>query len=561
MENIENSFTKFEKELEDHTQEESSKDVDEMINILFDTLKEEKSDRTKENKQYDFMDFIVNDLKSISYMENVFQKLPQLVNARNQDNKPIFFDIIRRYLSSIYSEDDEEDFLYYGNLISLFLFQEYFHLSHKEKKAVLNEIFQVINHLYHMKKNNIRRMNGKIGELKHVVQMIRNTSQEAVCIDDVAQKYGVSIHFPNKILEELELPNSQNREKRYMPKEHIITVDKKGTVEIDDGISCRKLENGCFVYEIHIASPLAHFPYQSPIIQEALSRGASINLPRCYRTKDNEFVKMIPMFPIEFIKQKASLKQGMWRDARSYIFVISPEGEIILEKFLKTRVYVNRQMTFKGLDKVLEHGTRDAVLQKTVNSLQEVTEVLDKIYHPKEYYEFVKENTEDYTGLRVRQIGAEKIVNRAMLLTGNRVAEFFYHAGIPCPYRVFEIPDDDIVKIHGIMNHLQNHYGDKSYQRLFSISSNPYLKGWYAPSGEHEGLGLEHCCHCTSELRRAPDIIVDYGLEIGYDKEPTDQELQELEKEVDFRTKQINAKLNSNEWFIKECGRTYQKKR
>ena len=81
--------------------------------------------------------------------------------------------------------------------------------------------------------------------------------------------------------------------------------------------------------------------------------------------------------------------------------------------------------------------------------------------------------------------------------------------------------------------------------------------------GAHAGLGLEHYCHCTSGLRRASDIIVEHALEVCYDKEPTQEDLEKLEKEIAQREKEINSKEGPIEWFVKDYTRvnkTYRKK-
>ena len=70
--------------------------------------------------------------------------------------------------------------------------------------------------------------------------------------------------------------------------------------------------------------------------------------------------------------------------------------------------------------------------------------------------------------------------------------------------------------------------------------------------GRHSGLGLEHYCHCTSGLRRAADIVAEHALEVCYDKTPTEEELEELRRDIEEKIRIINEKQKPIEWFAKE---------
>jgi deoxyribose-phosphate aldolase len=65
---------------------------------------------------------------------------------------------------------------------------------------------------------------------------------------------------------------------------------------------------------------------------------------------------------------------------------------------------------------------------------------------------------------------------------------------------------------------LNKTYGGGQYKKLYELLSGLYPSGRYDVDGSHYGLGLDHYCHCSSELRRAADIIVEHCLEVCYDK-------------------------------------------
>ena len=188
-----------------------------------------------------------------------------------------------------------------------------------------------------------------------------------------------------------------------------------------------------------------------------------------------------------------------------------------------------------------------------------MTTILDGKYKGNELYEKVKANTQDYSELRVKKVGSENIVYQAMLLTGNRVAEFFARNHYPCLYRVHEVNEDNQRKLQSMIDTLNETYGGEQFKNLYQLIEGIYPRGWYAMEGRHSGMDLDHYCHCTSVLRRAADIVVEHALEVCYDKDPTPEELIALENEIKAKQKVINQKDDSINWFVEEVHKSYKK--
>ena len=186
----------------------------------------------------------------------------------------------------------------------------------------------------------------------------------------------------------------------------------------------------------------------------------------------------------------------------------------------------------------------------------EVTKILDKKFVSTELYDKIKENVSDTSELRVKRIGSENIVYQSMLLTGNRVAEYFNRNGFPLLYRVHYVNEENNRKLEAMIDNLNRTYKGNQFKNLYQLIEGIYPKGWYAEEGRHTGLDLDHYCHCTSVLRRAADIIVEHALEVCCDKEPTKEEIEELKEEIATKVVEINAKQTPIEYFLKE----YQKK-
>lgn len=515
----------------------------------------------KETKQYDFIDYLVNEVKNITYLEYTFMKLPNLVNIRDKNDKSLFQNVVKKYLESFQQEEEKEN-LYYGNVLSLLLSEKHFHITEVEKRKVLDLLFKTLNQM-NKNKGFARQYREKVNRINALVTTLKDSTEKRLDIDQIAQKYSISVRFPKSILEQIDLlkipvPGNTNR---YIVDDYAVTIDKEGAIEIDDALSCKRLPNGNYLLGVHIASPLGYFPYESKFMNEALSRNKSIYLPSKYQTTEDDFQKIIPMFPYEFATAKASLIEHEPRLARSYFFELSSDGSIVEEKFLKTIISSHKKMSFEEVDEILLHGSENKRLYNTIENLQKVSDILDKRYKTSTTYEEVKESMNDYSDLRVRRLGAEKIVYQAMLLTGNRVASFFAKNGYPCLYRVHQMNEKGNQRLQEMLASLTKTFGGEQYQKLSQLISGIYPKGWYDLRGRHEGLGVDHHCHCTSSLRRAADIIVEHAEEVCYDKYPTDKELIQLEKEIKTRLDQINAKEDPTEWFVKDYKRAYAKRR
>ena len=535
------------------------KALEELEKIREDVEKTEEHSNESETKQYEFINYLVDTIRNIAYIEYTLKKMPNIVNSKDKEDKTIFENCLIHYLDSL-TEDDKDNNLYYGNILSLLISQEEFHLNDSEKRRIIEELNSIVNRISTSK--NQRKVNKEqLKKIADLTELLKTKDERKDNIEQLTKKYNIAFEFPKSILETARVYQPSSKNNRYQIEEHIITIDKEDSIEIDDALSCRKLPNGNYLLGVHIASVLGSFPYQSDIVQEALSRTSSIYLPKRYRNVENDFNKVIPIFPYEFAANKGSLIENAPRLARTFFFEIAKDGTIVKEQFLKSIITSNKKTSYREIDKILMHGCDDRRMQETVENLQQVSEILSIRYKPDVLYEQVKENREDFSDLKVKKEGSEKIVYQSMLLTGNRVAEYFGNNGFPCLYRVLNIKKDDSQKLSSLVDKITQTYGGDQYKKLYQLINGLYPKGMYASSGEHNGLGLKHYCHCTSELRRGSDIVVELGLETCYDKIPSDKELLFLEQEVEKRAAEINSKQNSIEWFLKDYNRTYQKRR
>ena len=518
---------------------------------------------SRDTKKFDFVNKLATGVKNLDVVDYTLKNFPCLIRAKDKNDRTLLHNVIIKYIESIKAENDE-DVMYYRNLISLLLTKDEIIANEDERKVIISELLATIDEMSACKKV-IKRNKTKIEQLKTMIDIIKgDTSAKSKEIALLTKKHNISVNFNEELIEQAKLSRKSKEGQmtgREVVEDYVITIDEKKAKEIDDGLSCKKLPNGNYLLGVHIASVLGYFPYESEIVQEAIRRTRSIYMPKGCQIGD-ELNGPIPILPFEFSADVGSLLPGESKLARSYFFEIDEDGNVVNERFVKSIVRSSKKTTYYEIDSILKKGSKDQQLQEVVTNLQAVTNILDKRYKADKLYEQIKEYTKDCSDLSVKRVGAEKIVYQTMLLTGQRVAEFFAKNNYPFIYRVHDVNEDNARKLSTLVDNLTRTYGNDHFERLYQlIDGGLYPKGWYATSGKHSGLSLDHYCHCTSGLRRSADILAEYALEVCYDRQPTPEEIEFLRAELEEKIAWINTKEKQIDWFVKDCGKTYQKRR
>ena len=519
----------------------------------------EQSTKIKESKQYKLLKFIINDTKNLEYLEETFSHLPNSVNVVDKEGKTLFYNVLKKYIEKLESTNtNKEEILYYNNIILLMKNQENFELDEKSKRDCLQLIYNSLDHLDY-KQQEFELKKEFLSSMKDIVV---EDDVNKIGMDKLTSKYNISIGFNNSLIDELGIYQNSfckdNYPDRVIVDDYIITIDGYGASEIDDGLSARKLDNGNYLLGVHVASPLSYLPYGSSIVKEAISRGNCIYLNKgAIDGKDPKFSKVIPIFPFSFSAGSASLLPLQYRLAKSYYFELDKDGNVVDEKYLNTIIQNNQKCTYYDVNDVISNGSDNKKLEETINVLDDIAYKLEEKYNPEDIYEDIKSKTVNPANVKVGKSRAEMIVSRSMLLTGNRVADFFANSkeGYPTLYRVHSIEQDDIERLESEIRNLSNEYDKERFNRLYQVLLGIYPKAKYDVSGSHDGLGLDHYCHCTSPLRRSADIVVEHSLDVCYFSNPTDKELCKLEEIIKDAKTIINSKSNDTELFLGEYNR------
>lgn len=502
-------------------------------------------------KKYDLLESIIENSTNIDYIEKTFIDLDNSVNEKDKLGNSLFYNLVSKYIKTIKKgKDSKERLLYYNNIMLLMKSHLCFQLSKDEKKACLNMVYSFLGTLnsntrdYQFKKAAINRLKETI--LSKSACEIENISQ-------LASKYNVNINFNTKVLNATKSAKYVYDRKRTRIKDYIISIDGENAVEIDDGLSVQKISDGTYLLGTHIASPLSYIEVSSPVIKEAINRTSSIYTNKKMRLFQNEApTSVFTMFPNKFLTEMISLNSRQIRNAKSYYFRIDSSGDIIESRFLQSVIRNYKQCSYQEVNNILQNGCNNEQLLYTVNTLQEVSEILSKRIKPEEIYECKKNNDVNPSRLKVGNSLAELIVSRTMVLTGSEVATYFADNGYPLLYRVHEVSDADIEKLKTELNLLSIKDNRKTFNKLYSKLLHLYPRARYDLEGSHYGLGLEHYCHCTSPARRAADIVNERALDVCYFSNPSDKDIYNLDDFIRSSKDTINRQNDNISMFLNE---------
>ena len=518
----------------------------------------EEKVHTKQNKYYELLNYFIKETRNINYIEVILDTFSNAVNVKNENGDSIFYTIITGYIEEVENNQDaenNEDILYYNNLISLFNSKKRFELSDTERVKCLQQIYLSIEKLS-KKDPNYKK---KIELLDNVKNMIKKEDIDRKTIKNIAPYYNIKIDFEEEVIEELNMYKTSYSKTIYPDRkivdDYIVTIDGISAKEIDDGLSAKVLPNGNYLLGVHIASVLAYFPFESKVVEEALSRGSSIYTNSILSSNKDEFAKTIPILPYQFSAIDGSLLENCERLTNSYFFEIDRCGNVINKTFAKTIITNNKQCTYQDANKIIEHGCEDKKLEETIQLLSKISYALQEKFDPTEIYTTIKQQANDPAGIILGNSRGEQIVNQAMILTGSEVANWFKDPtrDYPCLLRVHEINEECNKRLGQIINNFEVQADKAKFERLFELLIGIYPKAHYDLNGRHDGLDLDNYCHVTSPLRRAADILQEHALDVCYFNNPTDKELYELENRLLQSKSEINSQNNSIDYFLEDC--------
>ncbi|HEV2115829.1 MAG TPA: RNB domain-containing ribonuclease [Terriglobales bacterium] len=281
-----------------------------------------------------------------------------------------------------------------------------------------------------------------------VIEILGYEDDFGVDVEIVIRKYHLPHRFPGEVLEEAQAVEDiisarelqHRREYRSLP---IVTIDGETARDFDDAVLVRRLENGNFELQVHIADVAHYVNEDSALDREARLRGNSVYFPD----------RAVPMLPIELSTNICSLRPHVDRLVMSCTMEIDHQGEIRGYEVNPGVIRSAERMTYTDVNFILEGdpGVRKRYerLAGNFELMRDLAMILNRKRErrgsidfdlPEPVIEF------DAFGLmrsitRSERNIAHRLIEEFMLSANECVAHYLEHKAIPSLYRIHEKPD------------------------------------------------------------------------------------------------------------------------
>jgi ribonuclease R len=281
-----------------------------------------------------------------------------------------------------------------------------------------------------------------------VVEILGFEDDFGVDVEIIIRKHHLPHHFPVEVLQEAEqfertIANTElahRRDYRALP---IVTIDGETARDFDDAVTVRRIPNGNYELQVHIAD-VAHYVREgSPIDLEARLRGTSVYFPD----------RAIPMLPMELSTDLCSLRPQVDRLVLSCVMEIDPQGEIVSYTLNEGIICSAERMTYTNVNLILEG---DAGLRQHYHKYVDVFELMRELALilnrkrirrgsidfdlPEPVIEFDENGLMKGVTRSERNI-AHRLIEEFMLSANECVASYLEKRQIASLYRIHEKPD------------------------------------------------------------------------------------------------------------------------
>src|SRR6266566_9062938 len=262
------------------------------------------------------------------------------------------------------------------------------------------------------------------------------------------RKHHLPHRFPPEVLEEAQeaealIPARELQKRRDFRALPIVTIDGETARDFDDAVTVRRLKNGNFELQVHIADVAQYVIPDSAIDQEARLRGTSVYFPD----------RAVPMLPLELSTDICSLRPKVDRLVLSCVMEIDHRGEVVGYEVSAGVIRSAERMTYTAVNAVLEgdQATREryAPLVALFEQMRELALILNRKRErrgsidfdlPEPVIEFDENGLMKSISRSERNI-AHRLIEEFMLSANECIAQYLENKRIASLYRIHEKPD------------------------------------------------------------------------------------------------------------------------
>jgi ribonuclease R len=281
-----------------------------------------------------------------------------------------------------------------------------------------------------------------------VVEVLGREDDFGVDVEIIIRKYHLPHRFSPEVLEEAQevpasIPTSEVARRRDFRRLPVVTIDGESARDFDDAVYVRRLENGNFQLQVHIAD-VAHYVIESSALdEEARLRGNSVYFPD----------RAVPMLPMELSTDICSLRPRSDRLVLSCLIEIDHHGEVLHYEICEGIISSAERMTYTDVNAILEGDesirSRYAPLVENFLLMRELALLLNHKRERRGAIDFDLPEPEiefDEFGLmkaitRSERNFAHRLIEEFMLTANESVAGYLESKGVAALYRIHEKPD------------------------------------------------------------------------------------------------------------------------
>ena len=288
-----------------------------------------------------------------------------------------------------------------------------------------------------------------------IVEVLGGINQAGVDMLSIIKEFELPSTFPQEVVEEAKkfgdkIDHKDVKNRKDLRDETIFTIDGEDAKDLDDAVSVKKLSNGNYKLNVHIADVSYYVKDRSKLDREARIRGTSVYM----------LGRVIPMLPRELSNGLCSLNQGEDRYALSCTMEIDASGKVVDSDVYKSIIKVTERMSYTDVQKILDDSDEKVTKKysKYINDFKLMEELALILKNKRKSNGYLnldipesKIELDNVTGKvisvsKYETTFANEIIEQFMLICNETVAERYYWLEYPFIYRVHEEPDIDKIK-------------------------------------------------------------------------------------------------------------------
>ncbi len=484
----------------------------------------------KKEQYYEVITKLIYNERSIDYIRKILSDI-------DYDNyiKHIFEELLNNYVELT----NEDDIIYYGNVIILFL-------EYDKNKLLVNEKNKYIKYLkkYLPKKH-----------LQNLISYLEDNYK--LDLEYLVRKYNVNINMSSSTKKE-HFTNPYYKTKRvdytHLP---TVSIDSPGSECLDDAISLVKNKDGSYYLYVFITDIPSIIPFTSHTFKETIEKMETRYL----------ITGPIEMYPKYLSYDICSLKKSSRKYAISHRYLVDSNFNIDPSSLFMEECYisVNSNLDYKQADRIIKDGRRKH--SQMLNDLLKVSLILRKSNKQKEEYRRLENQVNkniDTASRYLDRYASPNIVHESKVLVNSSKGILAHKMGIPYMFRNNVNFDMELLtrELQDSLEKLRV-YSKSDYNRILAVIQQKYMQCFFSREClGHKGLNYSAYAWASAPARRAPDSINQYlEHQILFNEHLIDKTVYELEEFVDETATYFNGLAVRNDNFNQEYNYLVRKKK